>query len=305
MIYNVQLRNHSRVFTAKLTHRESDVYAAQPYDRIIFLLHGFPDNNDTYHLVWDQLVSAFPKLLLLAPAMRGYERLSQGPDHEYRVSDLASDVKAWITNINPPAGVHVHLVGHDWGAITCFKVGQLYPELVTLMVTLAIPYIANVHLPQLLWYSPEQVWYLLYFLTMQLKAIYLRKFAGDYLNALWKYWLPTWDFPERTIQLVQATLELPGVLDASTAYYRCLLNPLNLLQIKWVVDFDKVPTLILGGETDGCMLNRLLRYEKKLLNGTHNGKVEVREIPHAGHFLQQEAPREVADAVIEWIRKFP
>ncbi|CAN3474131.1 hypothetical protein DICA1_A04610 [Diutina catenulata] len=302
--YTVHLRNHQRTFSAKSTHKENEVYATQPFDRIIFLLHGFPDNNDTYDLIWDQLVSAFPRALVLAPAMRGYEKSSQGPDGEYRVSDLASDVKAWVHGINAPVAVPVHLVGHDWGAITCFKVAQLYPELVRSMVTLAIPYIANAHVWDLLWHCPEQIWYSSYFLTMQIRSIYAPKFKGKYLDELWNYWSPTWRYPQRAIDSVRATLASPGVLDASTAYYRCLLNPLNLLQLKWRVDFNKVPTLIVGGETDGCMSKRLLRLEQRWLNGTCDGKVEVVEVPKAGHFLQQEAPDEVAKLAIDWFKKF-
>lgn len=65
-----------------------------------------------------------------------------------------------------------------------------------------------------------------------------------------------------------------------------------------------MPTLIVGGETDGCMLKRLLRLEQRWLNGTCDGKVEVVEVPKAGHFLQQEAPDEVAKLAIDWFKKF-
>lgn len=299
--YDIKLENGNRKFSTLSSLPHDQVFNGRVWTRVIFLIHGFPDNNTSFNGIWNLMLDAFPgeKVLLLAPLIRGYEPSSQGSFSQYRPSDFASDIKEFITSIKPD-GRPVHLLGHDWGAITTFKTAQLYPQLVTSIATLAIPYIANLRIWELLWYAPEQAYLSSYFLTMGLWG-YSEKFKqtgkDSYLDYLWKYWSPTWNYPREAIESVRNTLTNNNVIDHAASYYSCLINPLNIRQIKWIVDFDKVPAIIMGGETDGCMSVRILRREKVKLAGQN---VSVKEIPNAGHFLQREEPEIVAKLASDW-----
>lgn len=308
MSHKVTLANGPRLFSAWSTHRQEEL-TPQHYSRVIFLLHGFPDNNDSFHGVLPALERHFPKTLILAPLMRGYEPSSQGPLNEYCVFELAQDVRAWIAQVVPTESARntpVHLVGHDWGAIVAFKTASKYPDAVTLVVTLAIPYLANLHLWQLLWHAPMQVWCLSYMLRMQSRLFYGPRFGNlhdkGYLDELWQYWLPGWDFLQE-IGLVRATLAQPRVLDAATAYYRNLIPWKKLLETRWPVDFAKVPTLVLGGSRDQCMLPLLFRLEAALLAGTP--QVSVKLVPGVGHFLHREDPAQIALLICDWFDRYP
>lgn len=304
---SITLQNGNRLFSAYSSHPQSAIANLSNFDRVIFFLHGFPDNNKSYDKVLPLIKANYgkKKVLLIAPLLRGYEPSSQGPDTEYKMSDIAGDVKAWILQIVPNKEVPVHLVGHDWGAIVTFKTAQLYPELLTSTVTLAIPYIANLRPWHYLFYAPRQLYCLTYFFTMQYAFIYRQKFGNllepGYLDELWKFWSPKWDFKEE-IDSVRQTLNEPGVLDAATAYYRNLFRPSIIHERKWLVDFEKVPTLILGGEHDGCMVSDLYDLEARLLASTP--KVKVQLLSGVGHFLHREDPAKVAELICDWFEKY-
>ncbi|KAI3402861.2 hypothetical protein KGF56_004322 [Candida oxycetoniae] len=304
----IKLHNEAREFTT-LSNLPLSEITNEKYDRVIFLLHGFPDLNTTFNKAWPYLLDHYKSrnevVLLLAPKLRGYERSSIGPEHEYMLPYLASDVKAWILEINPNLNKPVHLLGHDWGAIIAFKVANLYPELITSMVNLAIPYLANIHIWELLWYAPEQFYLSTYFLTMQYGLVYKSKLtdSNDYLTKLWKYWSPGYDVSKQEISEIRDAFAKDGVVDAVTAYYRHLLRPISLFKSRWPVDFDKVPALIMIGKDDGCMSNRIAEYEEKKLKSKYP-KAQVKVLPNSGHFLHREQPETVAKIVTDFFDSF-
>ncbi|KAK6205665.1 epoxide hydrolase [Scheffersomyces amazonensis] len=308
--HEIKLHNGDREFTTISNLSEVDVFqgATRKWNRVIILLHGFPDDVSSFDDIWPYITSGFPndKLLVLSPYMRGYEKSSQGSFNEYSLNHLASDVEAWILNIN--AGkVPVHLIGHDWGALVSYKAAELYPELITSIVTLAIPYLSVIRLWEYPLYVPVQIYNSSYMLTMQIPYLYRSRLEqtgnNTYLDNLWKYWSPGWKFGQNEIGHVKATFGKEGVIDSATAYYRCLVKPFNILQIKWKVDFQKVPTLTIGGEQDGCMSKGLYELVKWKLQGTENFGTKL--LPHSGHFLQREQPQQVAELALSWFERFP
>lgn len=305
-MHRVILTNGSRSFTTWSSHPQQDLVPAN-FDRVIFFLHGFPDNNDTWNNIVPEVKANYrgQTVLTLCPLLRGYEASSIGDDHDYKVHHLAEDIRAWILQIVPNKEIPVHLVGHDWGAIATFKAAEEYPELVTSCVTLAIPYIANLHLWHLVWYAPIQGYLSSYFITMQWAWLYGSKFGNllkkGYLDELWSYWSPGWDFSE-DIKSVRKTLAQPGVLQATTAYYRNLFRLKDISRRRWIVDFEKVPTLLLGGEKDGCMSHKVYELESRVL--APQAKVKVQLLSGVGHFLHREDPKKVAELICDWLQKY-
>lgn len=277
------------------------------FDKLVLLLHGFPDNNETFTELYPLLQKKYTRALFVAPALRGYESNSLGGSKDYCMYEVATDIKNWINTLADGKNIPVHIVGHDWGAIVAFKTASMYPDLVTSMVTLAIPYLTNLSLLKIILFSPlllfKQIWLLSYMLTMQIKFLYHYKFGGDYLHDLWRFWSPTWNFSDTQLASVAATLSNPFVLDGATAYYRCLLTPKNWKSFRWYVNFDEVPTLILGGTEDGCMLAQLFRLEQKVL--ATEAKACVALIENVGHFMHRENPLAVASHVISWLAEHP
>lgn len=302
-MFTIQLHNGERTFSAWCNHQSPKPGS---FDRLFLLMHGFPDNKDSFIPMFPLIENHFGgNVLIVAPAFRGYEKSSQKGKSDYSISSLAQDVRLWILELVPDQNVPVHLVGHDWGAVAAFKAASEYPELITLMVTLAIPYLTNLRWWQYLWYAPLQVWCSSYMLRMQSAFFYRPKF-GDlrrpgYLDELWAYWAPGWDFSAE-IDSVRTTLALDGVLDHVTGYYRSALALNNLGDLKWDVDFGRVPTLILGGDRDRCMLPALFELEFRILAPV--AKVKVQLLENVGHFLHREDPHTVGNLVTAWFDKY-
>ncbi|EGV62149.1 epoxide hydrolase [Yamadazyma tenuis ATCC 10573] len=302
----VQLRSDDKSHSAIANISQAQLSYPQ-YSKIILLLHGFPDTNASFDEFTPKLIANLPaseKIAVVAPLLRGYERSSQTDFSRYRTVDLALDIKNFLTqNFSyTRETTTIHLVGHDWGAISCFKAVSLYPDMFDSVSTLGIPYLSNLHVWDLFLYASEQLWYSSYFLTMQWRSLYGRidteHTESSYLNRLWEFWSPRWNYSNHDIEQVRTMLQNNGVLDHATAYYRCLLDPRNLKSIRWKIDFEKVPVLLVGGKLDGCMTIRLYELEKKRLEST-SARVEV--VEGAGHFLHREAPAKVADLVADWI----
>lgn len=275
---------------------------AQCFSKLIILIHGFPDTSKTFTELWPILASQYPEALIAAPTLRGYERSSVRGPNDYCMYEVASDMKEWIIQLTGNRQIDVHLVGHDWGAIVAYKTASMYPQLIKSMATMAIPYLTNLSILWLLWNYPfvffHQLWCLSYMLTMQAKALYLKRFQNSYLLDLWKHWSPSWNFTQRQLATVESTFQDEAILDAATAYYRCLISWKNRKHTRWYVNFDKVPTLVMGAVEDGCMVAPLFEVEHELLKDRKNVKIEM--IKDAGHFMHREQPEVVASCIISW-----
>lgn len=306
--YLINLTSNGRKFAALSNYDENIVFRDEkkPWNRIILLLHGFPDDLHSFDEIWDILVDSFEAdnaVLLIAPSMRGYQTSSQGSESDYKYLDLALDVDSWITVLNHDS-LPLHIIGHDWGAIAAFKAASTWPEKITSMACLAIPYLANLSLWEILWYCPEQFYNSSYMLRMQFEIFYKKQLEdtsfNSYVDQLWRQWSPNWDYGKK-IDSVKATLRGNGVIKAATAYYRCAFNPFNIRTRYWLVNFDSVPTLILGGENDGCMSQKLFHLEEEKLKAIKTARVEV--IPTVGHFLHREEPTIVASKIVAWFKE--
>ncbi|CAH6721124.1 hypothetical protein CLIB1444_05S04104 [[Candida] jaroonii] len=295
MNYSVKLRSGDSIHST-LSNRPS---VKGKFSKIFLLLHGFPDNNESFQELAKILDKNYPKALILSPLMRGYEPSSYHKFNEYKPSDLAEDVHNWVEALGRP----VTLIGHDWGAIASFKAASMYPDDFESVITMAIPYLSNLHLHDLLFYAPEQFYYSSYFLTMQSSYFYgkLRQLGSkSYLNKLWEYWSPSYQFDD-DIEPVRKTLLFEDTIDHVTAYYRCVMNPLNIRHIRGHIDFDKVPTLIMGGREDQCMTVRLFELEERKLQKFPNAKVEI--VDGVGHFLHRENPKLIGDLILDWLKE--
>ena len=96
----------------------------------VLLLHGFPEDRQSWAAVADRLVDA--GLRTLAPDQRGYSPRAR-PDEPYpqayALTELADDALALLD----AAGVdRVHLVGHDWGGALAWMLAGAHPDRVAM-----------------------------------------------------------------------------------------------------------------------------------------------------------------------------
>lgn len=90
----------------------------------IVLLHGFPDDANTWKQVSASLVEKGYRTI--APYQRGYGKtmLAGNQERSGQYTALVSDVLALYEALRLPPCV---VVGHDWGSTTAFELAALQP----------------------------------------------------------------------------------------------------------------------------------------------------------------------------------
>ena len=99
-------------------------------------LHGFPE----FWYSWRHQIPALAAagFRVLAPDMRGYN-LSDKPRGiaAYRIDSLIGDVLGLIEHVGAQRAA---IIGHDWGARTAYFLASLFPDRISQIASLALPY---------------------------------------------------------------------------------------------------------------------------------------------------------------------
>jgi epoxide hydrolase 4 len=260
---------------------------------VVILLHGFPEN-------WRSWLQQIPVLAaagfsVLVPDLRGYN-LSERPAERdaYKLDHLVADVAALV---HATGYARAHIVGHDWGGIIAWSFADRYPELVDKLVILNAPhpkiYLEKVrHLPQML-----RSWYVLFFLLPRLPELMLS--ANNYQAIRDMFQLRParrGAFGKRDIEHYIEALSQPGALTAALNYYRANVPGGTLRKFAQGGRIN-AETLVIWGELDPAL-------GPELLDGLSNvaPRVRVYRIPHASHWVQNEAPAEVNQALVDFLK---
>ncbi|MDH6249416.1 pimeloyl-ACP methyl ester carboxylesterase [Polynucleobacter sphagniphilus] len=265
---------------------------------LIVLLHGFPDIASTWSHQVPALVAQGYRVV--TPYLRGYAPTEIPQDGFYDKATLVEDIAAFINGLS--GGELVYLVGQDWGAIIAYALLAAYPELITRAVVMAVPHPGQVTESLV---NPKHIhrsfhWWFFQLADLPEKAILANNQA--FIDYLWAYWTIPSHRDEQHIQAVKKTLEKPGVLAATLAYYRAMFDPAkadpNLAAVREKMARPiKVPTLALCGRED-------LRAELMLEQSQYfTSEYDFQLVDNAGHFLHREQPEAVTKLIISWLKK--
>lgn len=266
---------------------------------LVILIHGFPDTRDSFAAQLPALAEA--GFRAVAVSIRGYEASSQPEDGDYRVTALASDVIAWIDALEAPSA---HLVGHDWGATIAFAATALAPHRIASLSVLAVPHPAR--FAEAYMTNPaqqERSAYILGFMALDASTMIIESNCA-HLESLWRKWSPDWSFGAEVIEPMRRAMQQPGVATAALSYYRQALDTSSeagqAAQALMAGPFI-VPTLGLTGDDDGCIAADV--FEASMRDTDFPGSLQVERIAGAGHFLHREAPDQINERLICWMRR--
>lgn len=255
----------------------------------VLLLHGFPE----FWYSWRHQMKALAEagFQAIAPDLRGYN-LSDKPEGvaAYRIEKLAADIEGLLRGLGHE---RAHIVGHDWGGYLAFHLAAHRPDLVSRLVVLNGPH------PKLMareLAKPGQLamsWYILFFQLPKLPERLISTRAG--MDRILRGWSASARaaFSDSDLDAYVAAIQQPGAVRAAINWYRAALRrPQLALRMPKI----QAPTLVLWGEDDKALgLGQLRGLEREAR------ELRIVRFPGAGHWLQQERPREVSESIVTFL----
>lgn len=258
-------------------------------DPIVFL-HG----NPTPSYLWRNIIPhALPFGRCLAPDYPGMGNSGAEPNGAYRFTDQQRYVDGWFEGLG--LNENVILVLHDWGSALGFDWARRHPDRVK-----AIVYMEGIVRPFRSWDEWPEVTRA--FFTGQ------RSDAGEKMilqqNLFVEYLLPLRGIPAEAIEVYRSHWRIPGqARQPVLAWTRDLPiagEPADVVGI--VEDYarflstSRIPKLFIDAEPGGFLIGAQREFCRAWPN---QEQVTIK----GAHFLQEEAPREVGEAIARFIAK--
>jgi pimeloyl-ACP methyl ester carboxylesterase len=286
-----------RTRTLEIAYEESGPADGVP----VMLMHGFPYDPRTYDEVVPLLVAAGCRAIV--PYLRGYgptRFLSAETPRSGQQAALGQDLLDLLEALQLPSAV---LVGYDWGGRAACIVAALWPERARGLVTgggYNIQNIAASAVPL----PPEQehrMWYQYYFHSERGRAgLQANRYA--LCRLLWQLWSPNWQFDEATYARSAKSFDNPDFVEVVIQSYRHRFGyaagdpALEAVEQRLAArPAIGVPTIVLHGEGNGVSRPTTSVQQAGFFSGPYQRRV----IPVVGHNLPQEAPKVVAQAVLD------
>jgi len=265
---------------------------------LALLLHGFPDTAQT----WRHLMPVLADMgyRVVAPFTRGYAPSAVPSDGCYQTAMLARDANALHEKLG--GDNESVIIGHDWGAPSCYGAAIDAPSRWRKVVGMAVPPTAALGMAFV--QNLEQIkksWYMFFF-QHGLADLVVGANNHAFIEMLWRDWSPGYD-ASFDLESIRKSLADPKNLQAALGYYRATLGDgyrdpkLSELQNQMASGVPSQPLLYLHGANDGCIGVDVVESAKKIAPA--NVKFEIVEA--AGHFLQLEQPKVVNKLICDFL----
>ena len=266
----------------------------------VLLWHGFLGTAYTWHMVMPQLAAA--GFSLLVPDMRGYgDSDKPAGDEGYDARSLAEEFRALVRQTEFGDGRPLVLAAHDMGAHPALIWAADHPSEIAGLLYMEVPTMLSQFLTRIIAYTPEAMksgsmwWWILPFAP----GVPERLIVGHERAFLTWFYERSAARPDaidedtineylRTFSGTEGVLGTLGVYRAAFA----TIDQTEPLQKNKV----KVPLIALGGEKGlGAKVQEMV----KAVAANVDGSV----LPDCGHFIPEEAPREVVRNIQALVEK--
>ena len=270
--------------------------------RTMVLMHGWPDSPRCWAAMVPTLVDA--GFHVIAPALRGFNPTTFLRADTPRTGQLASLGRDLIEFVQALKLERPILVGHDWGARAVANACGLQPGIASHLVMLAVGYGTNTPSQTLSLEQAHNYWYHWYMATPRGEQT-VRQDGRAFSRKMWDLWAPAgWYAPEE-FEATADAFDNPdwapivlhsyrhrwGHAPGDPAYDKDdqALNPPPVLA---------VPTLVLHGAVDTVNAPVGSANKEHLFTGPYQRTL----LDGVGHFPQREAPQQVAQALLDFVR---
>lgn len=277
-------------------------YVEQGEGPLMVLLHGFPE-------CWYSWRHQIPAMAaegyrVVAPDLRGYNESDKPPERRaYRMERLVADVKALIQRLGHDRAV---VAGHDWGGAVAWQLALDHPELVERLAVFNCPHPAAwaMNMRRGGRYNFRQLgrsWYMFFFQVPVLPERLIARDPRGFVERAFRGMAANPDaFDDDDLDRFGRALERPGAARSAINYYRQVFRTGLAARVLTgrppEVPPLSMPTLVVWGEQDRSLGRELTEGMERFFTGPF----EIRYIPDAGHWVQQERP----EACNEYLRAF-
>lgn len=265
---------------------------------LVLLLHGFPE----FWYSWRHQISALSeKFHVVAPDLRGYNKTDKpSKPEDYSAGKLVGDVVGLIQKLSTDG--KAILVGHDWGGAIAWMTAMLQPQLIERLIILNVGHPGTRNREGFLDFDQMQKsWYMFFFLIPDVPEEVLSRNDFEFMRKM------VFDTATRKQAFAQDDIEKyvsmwkePGVLTGAINYYRGITNPEYWKKLGIPRDFPpiKSPTLLIWGEDDPFLGKQLIEGTEKFIDAPYR----LEFIPNCSHWVQQEAPEEVNELMLDFLK---
>lgn len=248
----------------------------------VVLLHGFPQRATSWAKVTPLLGEA--GFRTYAPDQRGYSPGARPRGRRaYKATELVDDVVALIDRIDAP----VHLVGHDWGAAVAWGVAARHADRLASLTAVSVGHSQAFLRALRTADQARRSWYMglfqLPFVPERLLSgkWFVQKFLGG--SGMTREMLATY-----RVEIVDG-----GALTGGLNWYRAI--PFALRD---EVPDVSVPTTFIWSDGDRALGRRMAELTEEHVDGPY----ELIEFTGASHWIPEERPADLAEAIISRAR---
>lgn len=289
---------------------------------LVLLLHGFPESWYSWRHQFKPLADA--GYHVVAPDMRGYGKSDRPAAIEaYNQVEVTNDIIGLVPALGYERAV---VIGHDWGAPTAWAAALHHPGVVRAVGALSVPFLPRSPAPPMAMMRlmfAGQFFYQLYFFEPGPAE---SEFETDIRKALAKFLImgggetdltklaPKKEGDDLLSSLPEPTTLPPWLGEADLDFYAAefarsgMRGPLNYYRnhdLTWNLT-NGAPTTIaqpaffVGGANDGVimMAAEALKAMPQFVTDLRINKL----LPGIGHWTQQEAPREVNEVMLAFLK---
>ena len=269
---------------------------------LVMLLHGFPQ----FWWAWRHQLPALAAAGYRAVALdlRGYGA-SDKPPRGYDTITLAADVAGVIRALGETGAV---IVGHDWGGWLAWSMPGLAARETRAVAALSMAHPLTLRSALARDTAQRRAWrpVLEFQVPMRPERQLIRDDRAARLIEQWSAPRPPGSPPElfpdpEALEVYRRAMRVPFVAHSSMEYYRWAMRSVPRRDGRRfaaaVQDRITVPVLQLHGELDEFVL------PATAVASHHRAGTALtyQLIPGAGHFLPEEAPEQVTQALLSWL----
>lgn len=253
----------------------------------IVLLHGWGSTSFMWRFVMPQLVAR--GYTVLAPDLRGLGDTAK-PATGYEKANIAEDIHALVAQLN--LGPQVHVIGHDMGGMIAYAYAAQHSDEVRSVAILDVPLPGIEPWDQIV--QMPRTWHFRFYAVQDLPEMLIAGRELEYLK-----WFHNSEavnsraFTNEVEETYAREYAMPGALRAGFEYYRAFPDDAKQNQ-RFAQNKLTMPVLGMGGAGSlGPIVGEELRHVAL--------DVQSVQIEGAGHWVAEEQPQAVTDALLKFL----